>query len=752
MNNLLGVKLTFNHEPYYAKPGPKNLKKANKVTVEHIEKLVQNLVAVKKYYESQPHIIEDVLIDVCYNDIIAKSGRIQEILKQKGDCNNSIVGARFSDASEGNENHIITHYVSANVIDEAINKLDAAKRLISRELSGEANSDNFDTDNNSIDYSSLSYSKSKLRNIVIDCSVVESFGVPNAGQTNIPKEQMIITFYKTELEMEKLFERIGLERNNYWYERAGENTISATLDAYRFLNDKVPYIISMVASDISLLKKEDINEDIKREQREIPSPKKEPTIGVIDTLFDNTVYFKEWVDYRETLDFVESQRIINEYYEHGTAVSSLIVDGPALNPWLDDGLGRFKVRHFGVCPGRISPTKLVAKIEKIINENQDIHVWNLSLGTDDEISKNFISFDAAALDKIQEEKNVIFVIAGTNNNREDIRSTIRIGSPADSLNSLVVNSVRRDGTPAKYSRRGKVLSFFNKPDVSYYGGDNENDERITVYTNRGLDKQYGTSFAAPWIARKICYLIDVLGLTREVAKALIIDSAAGWDYKQTTYKYQNIIGYGIVPKRIEDIVFSDNSEIRFVLQGTANSYTTSNYGIPIPKDENGKCPYVARATLCYFPECSRLEGVDYTQRELSVKFGRIDSKGIKDINKNIQDEEGEFTDERKARKDFRKWDNTKFISGIYKEKGLRALKLYGEGLWGISLTSKERPRMAKHDDLNFGLVITVKNIKGNNKINEFKHSCLLRGYIVNEIDVKNQIDVYEKAQEEIQFD
>lgn len=39
----------------------------------------------------------------------------------------------------------------------------------------------------------------------------------------------------------------------------------------------------------------------------------------------------------------------------------------------------------------------------------------------------------------------------------------------------------------------------------------------------------GTSFAAPWIARKLSYLIDVLGLTRELAKALIIDSAAGWN-------------------------------------------------------------------------------------------------------------------------------------------------------------------------------------------------------------------------------
>lgn len=39
----------------------------------------------------------------------------------------------------------------------------------------------------------------------------------------------------------------------------------------------------------------------------------------------------------------------------------------------------------------------------------------------------------------------------------------------------------------------------------------------------------GTSFAAPWITRKLAYLIYVMGLSREVAKALIIDAAANGD-------------------------------------------------------------------------------------------------------------------------------------------------------------------------------------------------------------------------------
>ena len=170
----------------------------------------------------------------------------------------------------------------------------------------------------------------------------------------------------------------------------------------------------------------------------------------------------------------------------------------------------------------------------------------------------------------------------------------------------------------------------------------------------------------------------------------------------------------------------------------------------MPKDEGNKSYYIARATLCYFPECNRLQGVDYTQRELSLKFGIVVGDTIKDINKNTQDDENEYNNERKARSDFRKWENTKFISSLLGRN--RGLTLYNEGFWGVSVTSKERKNIATMEDLNFGVVITLKNIQGKNRIDEFKHACLLRGYIVNDIKIKNQINIYNTAQEEVKFD
>lgn len=160
---------------------------------------------------------------------------------------------------------------------------------------------------------------------------------------------------------------------------------------------------------------------------------------------------------------------------------------------------------------------------------------------------------------------------------------------------------------------------------------------------------------------------------------------------------------------------------------------------------------MSRATLCYFPDCSRSQGVDYTSRELSFKFGRINkSGGIDDINDNTQDEKDAFTDERKARKEFRKWENTKFISKALKNN--KPIIAYDERLWGISIISKERLSSSIKKGLNFGIVITLKELYGVNRIQDFIASCALRGWIVNEIRVENRLELYNQNQEELIFD
>ena len=750
MNPLLQVKLRFTGEKNTQKPGARNLRAKAETSTEKIDELIDSLRAVLRFYKDNSRITNNVMIDVWYNDIIAKSNRVRELLKpSKHSTNDTVVGARFSDAPEGEENHIITHYVDEKTICKTIEELQVAKEFLLKRLGGKATPMNFTEPNCSIDYVGFSIGKGKLRDLIIDCSVVEKFDVPRV--TSIPdRDNFLITFYKSELSLSLLLEKLRVDDTQLPYMAYGDNTISVTRDLFEIINDKIPYMISMISTDISSITLEDIYPK-SRDEYDIPDPQNEPVIGVIDTFFDESVYFSKWVDNKDYISDLEKYQNDLTLRDHGTEVTSIIVDGPRMNPWLDDGCGRFRVRHFGVCSSRISTIRLVKKIKDIVNENPDIHVWNLSLGTDDEVSKNFVSFDAAALDEIQAKKNVIFVVSGTNDNREIQEGILKVGAPADSLNSLVVNSVRRDGQPAGYSRKGNILSFYNKPDISYYGGDF--NDRITAYTSYGTEEVYGTSFAAPWISRKMCYLIDVMGMPKEIAKALIIDSAAAWDYKTMSANNKSIMGYGVVPIDIRKIVETESDEIRFVVYGTSDSYRTANYAIPVPKDDDNKYPYIARATLCYFPKCSRTQGVDYTDRELSLKFGRIinDKGKISDINDNVQDDADSRMDERQSRKEFRKWDNTKFISRIVKNNN-KPVKSYDDRLWGLSVTSKERLSTQMRFPLNFGVVVTLKEINGINRIEDFIKACILRGWIVNRIDVQNQLDIYAAGQEEIHFE
>lgn len=760
MNSILQVKLRFNKEKNNSGFGAINLRAAMSVSLEKIDALSESLRAVLRYYRDKPKILNKLLVDVCYNDIIAKSNRIKELLKPSAtDINDIIVGARFSDAPDGEENHIITYYVDVETINATLNKLVIVKQFIKGELNGEATTKNFNETDELHDvvksklktknYETYGLSKNKIRRMIVDCSVIETFSIPQIANNISPNNTFLITFYKTELTLYSLLEKLDVDDVKYRYSFYGEDTLAVTRDLFDYLNDKVPYLISMISSDLAQVTYNSINKETPSELIKIPNPNNEPIIGVIDTLFDENVYFSRWVENTDYLDDIERMTISDNSRKHGTEITSIIVDGPRMNPWLDDGCGRFRVRHFGVCTNKISMVKLVRKLKDIVNNNPDIHVWNLSLGTDEEVSKNFISFDAAVLDELQAKKNIVFVVSGTNDNRDERIGNIRVGSPADSLNSIVVNSIKRNGNPASYSRKGTVLSFFNKPDVVYYGGDY--DERINAYAPSGEEQVYGTSFAAPWISRKMCFLIDVMGFSREIAKALIIDSAAGWEYKASTAKDKELLGYGAVPIQIEKVVSTDNDEIKFILYGTSESYKTTNYGIPVPKDNDNKYPYIARATICYFPECSRAQGIDYTNRELTLKFGRIKSDGkIMDINENIQDDKNSYIDERQSRREFRKWENTKFISKVLKNN--QALKSYEDKLWGIVITSKERLDTQMHSGLNFGVIITLKEIKGVNRIEDFIRACTLRGWIVNEITIKNQIDIYNANQQEITFE
>lgn len=744
MNNVLelrGKRFVQASKPGGGGGASMNSKKI--VTREQVLRLADRIGQIKEFWKQERCPFEGILISVHYNKIVAKSNRIAGLFKGNA-SNYAIVGAKFNNEKT---KHIITYFLDMEDLDESRQLLLKTSDIIKTKFPNGMDKVTFDDKKiiDKIPFSQFSITKSTFKQVVADVSYIEDFEVEMATHQ---LKQSIITLYNTRTDTKILFKKIGID---ILTSRILDNqTVFLDENQLQILFEKAPYLVSMATEDLSELSPEDFMQEYQQGTLYMPSPTIEPTIGVIDTLFDKRVYFGEWVEYYDMVD--DNLPKSPDDYRHGTAVASIIVDGARLNPWLDDGCGRFRVRHFGVALGsKFSSFTITKQIKEIIANNKDIKVWNISLGSNQEVNDNFISAEAAILDKIQYENDVIFVVAGTNKPGADIE---KIGSPADSINSMVVNAVTRNGLSTKYARRGLALSFFAKPDVSYYGGSEE--QYIKVCEPLGEANVAGTSFAAPWIARKLSYLIDILGLNREVAKAMLIDAARDWNEKPTPEEVA-LYGHGVVPIKIDDIVHTKDDEIKFLVYDVSEKWNTYNYYFPVPiKDD--KYPYIARATMCYFPMCDRTQGVDYTNTELNLHFGRINNKGkIEDIKGDKQnqdvilDNEQYFLLEGEARERFRKWDNVKYIAERPKNK-MMPKKSYANKNWGMEIKTNNRLDPKDGIGIRFGVVVTLKEINGVNRIDEFIRNCTLNGWLVNKIDVQTRVDINKKVNEEIEFE
>ncbi|MCR5290248.1 MAG: S8 family peptidase [Treponema sp.] len=738
MNTVLQLKGHFEQRSNPNRPGPRNLPAKQKIKVSHVIDL-RNQISDLITFWNDKKLFTKALVSVHYTDVVAKSNRIKDLLSEstKG-SNESIVGARF-DTTDDDIKHVITHCIYKDTLKRTVEELDDCITILNTQFSGELSVSQID-DINANRTSIANISKTKFVSLMVDCFHVDYINIDTDKESI--EDRSIVTLYETDVRSAQILRQIGLSESKY--QQLDDITFVMNPDQFEILKDAAPYLIAMAVTDITEIPAVDSNEIDEDPNFSITGPTNEPIVGVIDTHFYDKVYFRDWVEYHNEQS-KEIELKPNDY-DHGTMVTSIIVDGPTLNPRLEDNCGHFRVRHFGVAKnGRNNSSSIMRAIKRIVAENKDIKVWNLSLGSELEVNKNFISPEAAVLDELQFKNDVVFIVSGTNKPEEEI-SKKRLGAPADSINSIIVNSVDFEQRPTEYSRVGPVLSFFNKPDLSYYGGTFE--DRINVYAPYGKRATYGTSFAAPWITRKMAFLIYKMGLTKEVAKAMLIDSAAGWKKNEFT---SEVIGYGVVPKKIDNIVQCENDEIRFVISEVSELFDTYNYNIPIPVYQESQ-PFIAKATLCYFPKCSRNQGVDYTDTELDLHFGRIKDNSIKPIDNNIQNDEGKFfLKEGRARQLYRKWDNIKMIGEELKSSP-RSRKVYDDGRWGISLKTKERLLGNSGKGLNFGLVITLKEINGKNRMEEFIRLCTLRGWLVNRIDIEHQIDVYNKADVEVEFE
>lgn len=186
------------------------------------------------------------------------------------------------------------------------------------------------------------------------------------------------------------------------------------------------------------------------------------------------------------------------------------------------------------------------------------------------------------------------------------------------------------------------------------------------------------------------------------------------------------------------------------MTGRTELYQTYNYRLPIPLSQ-GKFPYNARATLCYFPHCSVTQGVDYTDTELDFRFGRMNKGKMVPINNDLQNELRIQVTEEDARRNFRKWDNVKIVSETIKNRKV-AKKMYDTPMWGIDITSKKRLDNKEREDVHFGIVVTLKEMNKKNRIDAFIKACKANRWFVETIEPDQDFDFLASLDEDVNFE
>ncbi|MNR52052.1 hypothetical protein D3C85_1718300 [compost metagenome] len=72
-------------------------------------------------------------------------------------------------------------------------------------------------------------------------------------------------------------------------------------------------------------------------------------------------------------------------------------------------------------------------------------------------------------------------------------------------------------------------------------------------------------------------------------------------------------------------------------------------------------------------------------------------------------------------------------------------------MWGVRVVTTERLSKQYGKGLKFGIVVTLREINGENRINEFVRMCRFQGWLVNRVSIENRIDIYNRAQETIEL-
>ena len=351
-----------------------------------------------------------------------------------------------------------------------------------------------------------------------------------------------------------------------------------------------------------------------------------PILGILDSGVEKSDYLSSWSHEEENniagLDELDINRI------HGTMVASVAVYGDILENKDCTGCGPLKFVSCIVNSDRnglkISEDELIMYIRAAVQQYPNIKIWNLSQGSQTEVSDFIFSDFAIALDDIQKKNDVLICKSAGNT-----RNLGRITSGAESMcNSGTHPEDLEEGKHSPFSRIGYGPEGLIKPEVVHYGGNKHTGIKVLT----GADIQhtaFGTSFSTPRISSLATHLVHRLdgAFNPTLIKALIIHNA---NYPSVVDKnvvgYDKMYGFGL-PTTIDDMLNNDEDEFTMVWQPDFNNGTDYQViDFPYPDaliDENGYFYGIVTVTIVTDPILKGGEGNEYCQTDIDVKIGPI---------------------------------------------------------------------------------------------------------------------------------
>ena len=363
-----------------------------------------------------------------------------------------------------------------------------------------------------------------------------------------------------------------------------------------------------------------------------------PVVGLLDSGVEPIPHLAPWLDAEENVAGLEEDDIRRL---HGTSVAGVINYGDVLEGEQLTGTSPMRIRSCIVNTDdrviKVSEEEMVEHIKTAIANNPDVHVWNLSQGSSNEIDNEEFSDFALALDSMQKEHRILICkSAGNINSAVPVKKRITQG--ADSVLALTVGSCAHKfadegdapvGARSPFSRIGPGPAGIIKPDVVHAGG----NQHVGVYSfsNFGYQNNIykGTSFSTPRVSALAASLEHRLNRPFDplLIKALLIHSA---NYQLLPANADKSLfeelGFGR-PALLDEILYNDPNEFTMVWHPVfQDGVDLQIQDIPFPSSlvEDGHFTGEVTVTLVTSPVLRSVEKSEYCQSDVKVALTSYD--------------------------------------------------------------------------------------------------------------------------------